>query len=551
MSASDKKRLRKEQENALLTEKQQKQRKEEKKTRFATIGFLVLMAVVVVAAAAIMINQAINRSGVFEKNTVAVTVGDHQLNTVEFAYYFIDTINDTYTQWNESMGDYTSMYLSMGLDVKQPLDKQVYSEETGETWADYFIGKAKEQALSDYALYDDAVKAGFELSQESAEEIDNLISNYDMYAQWFGLKNADEYFRSMYGNGSTAASFKQYSTVRAIAQEYYTAHKDGLTYDDAAIRAYDSANPEKYNGYNFASYYISYNSFLEGGTEGEDGNITYSDAEKDAARAAAKAAAETLLQAGTVAELDELIGAMSMNEGKEVASTKNEDKLYTSLDNNLKDWLSDPARQENDIEMIPNTVSSDSEDEKAPVNGYTVVMFQSSTDNVTRMGDVRHILISLHDENEDTDSDHEHTEQEYADAKAKAESLLASWKAGDATEKSFIDLVKDNTGDTASAETGGLYENIYPGANYTENFREWALDESRKPGDTGIVESEYGYHIMYYVGDSKQNYRDYLITNEMRNADLEEWYNALKEPYATVVGDLSRMKLDIVLNSGS
>ena len=36
------------------------------------------------------------------------------------------------------------------------------------------------------------------------------------------------------------------------------------------------------------------------------------------------------------------------------------------------------------------------------------------------------------------------------------------------------------------------------------NFNDWIFDASRKPGDTGIVESDYGYHIIYFVGDNKE-----------------------------------------------
>ena len=33
-----------------------------------------------------------------------------------------------------------------------------------------------------------------------------------------------------------------------------------------------------------------------------------------------------------------------------------------------------------------------------------------------------------------------------------------------------------------------------------KNFKEWYMDESRQVGDTGLVQSDYGYHIMYFVG---------------------------------------------------
>ena len=45
----------------------------------------------------------------------------------------------------------------------------------------------------------------------------------------------------------------------------------------------------------------------------------------------------------------------------------------------------------------------------------------------------------------------------------------------------------------------GLYEGVSSSSNFVDSFKNWAIDASRKPGDTGIVESTYGYHIMYYV----------------------------------------------------
>ena len=33
-----------------------------------------------------------------------------------------------------------------------------------------------------------------------------------------------------------------------------------------------------------------------------------------------------------------------------------------------------------------------------------------------------------------------------------------------------------------------------------ESFDAWCFDSSRKPGDTGIVKTNYGYHVMYFVG---------------------------------------------------
>ena len=37
-------------------------------------------------------------------------------------------------------------------------------------------------------------------------------------------------------------------------------------------------------------------------------------------------------------------------------------------------------------------------------------------------------------------------------------------------------------------------------------FNDWCFDGARQPGDTGIVKTDYGYHIMYYVGQCDHAY---------------------------------------------
>ena len=118
---------------------------------------------------------------------------------------------------------------------------------------------------------------------------------------------------------------------------------------------------------------------------------------------------------------------------------------------------------------------------------------------------VRHILISPEGgtKNEET-GETTYSDDEWNVAKEKAEKLLQQWKDGKATEESFAELVADNTADTGSATTGGLYEDITPNSNYVKEFLDWAVDMSRKTGDTGIVKTEFGYHIMYFVSGQPQ-----------------------------------------------
>ena len=108
-------------------------------------------------------------------------------------------------------------------------------------------------------------------------------------------------------------------------------------------------------------------------------------------------------------------------------------------------------------------------------------------------------------------------------------------------------MVKKHTKDDASKETGGLYEDIHPQSSYVTNFLNWCVDTDRKVGDTGIVQTEYGYHIMYFSSFDELTFRDYMIREEMRTNDVDTWYNKTLEGTSTSVGDAKYLNMDIVL----
>ena len=120
-----------------------------------------------------------------------------------------------------------------------------------------------------------------------------------------------------------------------------------------------------------------------------------------------------------------------------------------------------------------------------------------------------------------------YSDAEKKKAKEAAEKLLEEWKAGKADEDSFAELAnKESDDNNGKVTNGGIYEDIYPGQMVT-NFNDWCFDKERKVGDTGIVETEYGYHVMYFSAFSETNYRDYMIENTIRNEDVNEWHEAL------------------------
>ena len=80
MSASTKKQLRKAQEAEKLTEKQLAEQKEAKKLKLYSIIAVVVLTALVLFAAIFGISQGIANSGIRERSTVAMTVGEHEIS---------------------------------------------------------------------------------------------------------------------------------------------------------------------------------------------------------------------------------------------------------------------------------------------------------------------------------------------------------------------------------------------------------------------------------------------------------------------------------------
>ena len=541
MSASKKKQLRS--ENAgKMTERQIAEQKEAKKVKIYSIAFVVVLVALIVFAVVISINRSVEARGVHEKNTIAATIGSHELSNAELSYYYIDYVNN----YVNTYGSYLSLF---GLDTSKTLDQQVYSSETGETWADFFISQAAATAQSTLSLADAAEAEGFALPEDQQTQVDLLSTNLDSYAKIYGYKDADAFLKAQYGNGSSKADYLAYYSRNLLASAYQTAHQDALSYTNDQIREADSQDPAKYSSYSYAQYHVPTSKFLTGGTTDENGTTTYTAAERDAAMVAAKAAIAPLLKAADLEELNTAIGEMTINEGTEASATVYTNQARSGINTYLTDWITDEARQEGDITSIevPSTVTDENGEDLETVSAYYVVMYTGKNDNETDLINVRHILVGFSgDQNEDGT----YTDEVKEAARTSAEEILNEWKSGDATEDSFAELANSKSTDTGSNTNGGLYENVYPG-QMVAAFNDWCFDADRKAGDTGIVETSYGYHVMYFVGATGETYRDYQIVNDLRTADMNTWLEGLLENYTVTMGDTSYMRKNISLSSSS
>ena len=546
MSASSKKKLRKELNAAAMTEKQLQEQKEAKKLRLYTGIFAAVIVVMILVVAA----SRIGSSGIIPRSTTALTVGGTKVSAAELNHYYIDSVNN----FLGSYGEYVSMF---GLDTTKALDEQFYNEAEEQTWSDYFLETATASVKNMYAVYNAAKAEGFQLSEDGKASVDATVENLKMYATMYGFGSADSYIAAMYGEGCNEKTFRQYAEVQMTAQEYAAAKNESLTYDDAALRAEEAENFNAYSAFSYNYCYLANSAFYQGGTEDENGNKTYSDEEKEAGRVAAEAAANTLAAATTAEELDTAIAALEL--ASTTKSTRCDKQQYASVPAALLEWVTG-ERKAGDITVIPNesTTHNHAEGEECTgddgttvVNGYYVVLFDSKDDNLNELVNVRHILVSFEGGTTDeTTGAVTYSDEEKAKAKAAADEILAAFEAGEKTEEAFAALATEKTTDTGSKENGGLYENVYPG-QMVQAFNDWCFDASRKTGDTAIVETEYGYHVMYFVGNSGVTYRDYMIENTLRSEAMTEWETGLVEAAELVVENTKYVKTDLTLSTSN
>lgn len=377
---------------------------------------------------------------------------------------------------------------------------------------------------------------------------------------YYGYSDVKAYLQGVYGNGADVESYREYQRVNLIADRYYAEYADTLDYTDEQIREYEAGKDgegedAKDRFHNFSSvtysyYYLPYTKWApEKDSDGK--KIEYTADQLKEAREKAKAAAEALA-AGKFEDLDafdKAIGELEINKDEKTkpTATRYDDQLVTKVNNqDFRDWLIGKGLKEGDLTVIENATG---EGDKKEVKGYYVVRFGSLDENRFNLKDVRHILIQFEGgKYNSTTGQTTFTDAEKKAALEKAEKLYNEWKNGEATEESFAALVEKNSADTGSIEDGGLYENVYPG-QMVEKFEDFCYAEDRKPGDHGIVESTYGYHIMYFVGDSDVTYRDFMIKAELRADELEQWLDDLVEKQHYELISNKHVEMDMVLGA--
>lgn len=134
--------------------------------------------------------------------------------------------------------------------------------------------------------------------------------------------------------------------------------------------------------------------------------------------------------------------------------------------------------------------------------------------------DIRHCLLIPEDG----------SEKSLAACKNRAEAVLKSWEESWLTvrnqEANFARVTNAKSQDENSSFCGGLYMGLHQG-QLLEPLDDWCFDPERQPGDTAVIQSEQGFHILFFRGagrDEEKAEELFYAAGEKLVAELAERY---------------------------
>ncbi len=472
-----------------------------------------------------------------QKVLTVATYEDEKINVAEYNYYYMslyNQISSTTQQLDSYYGAGSGVYYT-GFDTKVDPAEQDYIGEDApegvETWADYFRLMAPEKAVIQRNLYaeamsEDAKKAGFEIDEATQKEINEQLE--EAMKQFIeGAEeqdfSVDNYISKTCGEGLTEKSYRELINRDLVVEKYLTWYQENIseTTSKDEVNAYYKEHRDEFDLVSARLFAISYAKPAEGADKKDP---TYTEAE---AKKLANEFKNKVTDEASFVDLAKEFAIPSQKESYEKDSaTLAENIGKTSISaKKLADWLFDAARKTGDIAVV------NEEDSKVFYVAY--ITAPPAPDKQTAGADVRHILVQAETTKENSKGEEVKLSQteidkNFADAKAEAEKILKEWKDGKATEATFAALATEKTDDTGSKETGGLYEDITSTSSYVPEFLDWAL-ASHKVGDTGIIKTDYGYHIMYFVGADKTAKWESDVRNTISTEKFNDYSNGLYE----------------------
>lgn len=523
-----------------------------------------IAAVVVLAIISGIGAFVMNNAGVFERGKTAFYVGDVEVKSAEYGYYYMQAFSN---QFNMSY-QYSMYGYNLGYDYSVSPDKQAYTGEIegveNPMYTDYFDYQTKQSIGYVKACVKYAEENDIKLDKFDMASIDATVKEYEDEAKSMNY-SFGAFLRNFYHKGLTPELF------RNIIMEQTIATKVSEVKTDEIAASYSDKKLEKtFNGalttYGVASLrvyeFLAEKETVKATEEGKSDTEEVTDATMADAKAKAEAFAAKITNVDTfkaeAAEIEKATGNKDYKDFiKDDSKTARTEILYSDLSYEVSDekflkWAYDKETKAGTTYIVENKDS-----------GYAVYMMETPVGKAVDKPnyDVRHILVKFPETAVEKTPG---SEVEIIDASAydvtvdldvntkeitnkelfiKAQDILKDYLAGEKTETDFAILALKNSED-GNAMEGGIYEDVVMGKMVPE-FEGWALKEGRKYGDVGIVETEYGYHIMYYVGEGTTLWSD-TVRNNLATEDYEKFAEELQSNENVVITGINDKVMESV-----
>lgn len=468
--------------------------------------------------------------------SVVATVDGQKISIGMYDYYYASIVS--YYEQYASYGYYS-------LDTTKDYSKQYTTDDDGNkiSWQKFFETEALKEVEQITTYYSKALEEGVTLTSTQKKTIEKQISTLKDSASQNDV-SLDQYIKANFG------TYCSEDTIRIMLEQYYLSanykgkFKCETKVTDNDVDKYYNDHKNDYKKIEF--YYIAspYDA-----TDDNSKNESIKTAEKIMAKMKDKKSVIALVPEVYSSYIDSQVKS-SMEQDSTLTEKKAREEAVKSYESNVVTTVSGSDSPFDD-KMNTWLFSDDTKvgskkyyiDESA---GYIYIVLKTSKASVEEdeTYTVRHILVapeSGSNSSSSTSEKTEYTDEQWAAAKKKADSILAKFNKTDKSEYEFAKLAEQYSTDSASTSSGsndsfgGLYESVTLG-QMVPDFEKWSIDDSRKYGDTGIVKSDYGYHIMFFINDCPE-YQSKIIaqiksdrlSNMIDKAEIKVHENAIKK----------------------
>lgn len=433
--------------------------------------------------------------------SVVATVDGQKISIGMYDYYYASIVS--YYEQYASYGYYS-------LDTTKDYSKQYTTDDDGNkiSWQKFFETEALKEVEQITTYYSKAIEEGVTLTSAQKKTIEKQISTLKDSASQNDV-SLDQYIKANFG------AYCSEDTIRLMLEQYYLSanykgkFKSETKVTDNDVDKYYNEHKNDYKKIEF--YYIAspYDA-----TDDDSKNESIKTAEKIMAKMKDKKSVIALVPEVYSSYIDSQVKS-SMEQDSTLTEKKAREEAVKSYESNAVATVSGSDSPFDD-KMNTWLFSDDTKvgskkyyiDEDA---GYIYIVLKTSKASVEEdeTYTVRHILVapeSDSDSSSSTSGETKYTDEQWAAAEKKADSILAKFNKTDKSEYEFAKLAEQYSTDSASTSSGsndsfgGLYESVTLGQMVLD-FEKWSIDDSRKYGDTGIVKSDYGYHIMFFIND--------------------------------------------------